>query len=213
MIGSGPLALILELALLALSHLSRALREEEPQAWKCIIRVLSHEINNSLAPIKSMAGSLESMLARSELPEEVGEDLETRRPVEVLEGKDAVIQADPDQLEQALINLVRNAVDATLETDGAGVTLRWISQEGGAPADRGRGTRTFRYGQPLRPVRYDQAGRLRDRIRPLSPDRRGPRGYSRARKSAGIPVPGRAWFSPWIRRGESAGLPAPFPFL
>jgi len=71
------------------------------------------------------------MLARSELPEEVGEDLETRRPVEVLEGKDAVIQADPDQLEQALINLVRNAVDATLETDGAGVTLRWISQEEG----------------------------------------------------------------------------------
>jgi len=58
MTGSGPLALILELALLALSDLSRALREEEPQAWKSIIRVLSHELNNSLAPIKSIAGSL-----------------------------------------------------------------------------------------------------------------------------------------------------------
>ncbi len=160
------------LQLLALSDLSRALREEERQAWKRIIRVLSHEINNSLAPIKSISGSLESLLGRSQLPEDVGEDverglavissraealgrfmasyatlarlpqpelgavaigplvrrvadLETRLPVRVAEGSDVTIQADADQLEQALINLVRNAVDATLEAQGTEVSIRW----------------------------------------------------------------------------------------
>ena len=52
------------LRLIVLSDLSRALRHEERQAWKRIIRVLSHEINNSLAPIKSIAGSLEGMLRK-----------------------------------------------------------------------------------------------------------------------------------------------------
>ena len=165
------------LQLLALSDLSRALREEERQAWKRIIRVLSHEINNSLAPIKSISGSLQSMLSRSELPEDVGEDverglavissrsealgrfmasyaklarlpkpeldevrvaelvkrvahLETRLPVDVVGGEDVLVHADPDQLEQALINLVRNAVDATIEAEGEGVTMRWLSRQG-----------------------------------------------------------------------------------
>jgi len=166
------------LQLLALSDLSRALREEERQAWKRIIRVLSHEINNSLAPIKSISGSLQAMLGRAELPADLGEDverglqvvstraealgrfmasyaklarlpaperaptqvgrlihrvahLETRLPVRVEgpeEGEgEVVLEADADQLEQALINLIRNAVDATLEADGdeATVALRW----------------------------------------------------------------------------------------
>jgi len=166
------------LQLLALSDLSRALREEERQAWKRIIRVLSHEINNSLAPIKSISGSLQAMLGRAELPGDLGEDverglqvvstraealgrfmasyaklarlpaperaptqvgrlihrvahLETRLPVRVEgpeEGEgEVVLEADADQLEQALINLIRNAVDATLEADGdeATVALRW----------------------------------------------------------------------------------------
>jgi PAS domain S-box-containing protein len=165
------------LQLIALSDLSRALREEERQAWKRIIRVLSHEINNSLAPIKSISGSLQSLLGRSELPEDVGEDverglavissraealgrfmasyaklarlpkpeldrvevgplvrrvadLETRLPVEVVDGDDVTIRADPDQLEQALINLTRNAVDATVEAGGARVTVRWLVRGG-----------------------------------------------------------------------------------
>jgi len=166
------------LQLLALSDLSRALREEERQAWKRIIRVLSHEINNSLAPIKSITGSLQGLLGRGRLPAELDEDvqrglqvmstraealgrfmasyaklarlpqpdlgpvdvpalvqrvadLETRRPVEVVRGGDVTIQADADQLEQALINLTRNAVDATLETGSeGGVTLRWITRAG-----------------------------------------------------------------------------------
>jgi PAS domain S-box-containing protein len=161
------------LQLLALSDLSRALREEERQAWKRIIRVLSHEINNSLAPIKSITGSLKSILTRHELPAELDDDvnrglqvissraeslgrfmasyaklarlpkpeldtlavaplvrraadLETRLKVTVEPGPDLTLLADPDQLEQALINLVRNAADAALEAEGRGsVTLRW----------------------------------------------------------------------------------------
>ena len=48
--------------LLVLADVSRPLRDEERQAWQRLIRVIGHEINNSLAPIKSIAGSLESML-------------------------------------------------------------------------------------------------------------------------------------------------------
>ena len=159
------------LRLIVLSDLSRALREEERQAWKRIIRVLSHEINNSLAPIKSIAGSLQSLTQRKALPPEIEEDVgsglkvisgraealgrfmasyaqlarlpephlgpvevdalvrrivavETRMDVGVDPGPDLTVQADADQLEQLLINLVRNAVDAALETEGS-VKLSW----------------------------------------------------------------------------------------
>ncbi|HMI57454.1 MAG TPA: hypothetical protein VK511_05360, partial [Gemmatimonadaceae bacterium] len=60
---------------MVLSDLSKALRDEERLAWQRIIRVLGHEINNSLAPIKSIAGSLESMLARDSMPEDWNEDM------------------------------------------------------------------------------------------------------------------------------------------
>ena len=150
------------LQLLVLSDLSRALREEERQAWKRIIRVLSHEINNSLAPIKSISGSLQSLMHREPPPPDLEEDvakgleviqaraeglgrfmgayarlarlpeptltdvrvgelvrrvasLEVRIPVSVRDGPLLEVRADPDQLEQLLINLIRNAVDASLE--------------------------------------------------------------------------------------------------
>jgi two-component system nitrogen regulation sensor histidine kinase NtrY len=162
----------LPLQLIVLSDLSRALREEERQAWKRIIRVLSHEINNSLAPIKSISGSLRSLLARQPTPADLEEDvgrglqviegraealgrfmasyaqlarlpqpqlravdvdglvrraaaLETRVPIEVIGGPRVSLQADPDQLEQLLINLFRNAADATLDERGRGVQVRW----------------------------------------------------------------------------------------
>ncbi len=182
------------LRLIILSDLSRALREEERQAWKRIIRVLSHEINNSLAPIKSIAGSLQSLTRRGSLPPDLEEDvesglkliasraeslgrfmasyaqlarlpeprlapvevnalvrrivaIETRVEVGVRPGPDVVVQADADQLEQLLINLVRNAVDAALETKGS-VELSWsvigdqlhmvVADEGpGLPGDIG----------------------------------------------------------------------------
>jgi len=182
------------LQLIVLSDLRRALREEERQAWKRIIRVLSHEINNSLAPIKSIAGSLQSLTRRGSLPPDLDEDvesglkvissraeslgrfmasyaqlarlpepnlraveveglvrrivaLETRVAVAVKPGPDLTVQADADQLEQLLINLVRNAVDAALETKGQ-VELSWfvvgdrlhvvVADEGpGLPVDTG----------------------------------------------------------------------------
>ena len=63
--------------LLVLTDLSRALREEERQTWQRLVRVLSHEINNSLAPIQSIAGSLPSLLARAASPADADEDLES----------------------------------------------------------------------------------------------------------------------------------------
>jgi len=157
--------------LLVITDLSRALREQERQAWQRLIRVLGHELNNSLAPIKSMAGSLGSLLLREPKPPDWREDaqrgldviasradalgrftsaytrlarlpqprpqplevgswirrvagLETRLPVTLRPGPELTIRADGDQLEQLLINLVQNAVDAALET-GGGVTVRW----------------------------------------------------------------------------------------
>ena len=148
--------------LLIVSDLSRALREEERQAWQRLIRVLGHELNNSLAPIKSIAGTLSSLTVRAALPQEVSLDmqgglrvianrveslnrfmqaytrlarmpaptrtrieigplvqrvasLERRLPVKTLEGPSISIDADPDQIEQVLINLIRNAVDASLD--------------------------------------------------------------------------------------------------
>lgn len=162
--------------LLVLSDLSRALREEERQAWQRLVRVLGHELNNSLAPIKSMAGTLENMLVRDPLPKDWQEDmqrglgviasrsealsrfmgsyarlarlpppkfqsvdvgewirrvvgLETRLHVTLLPGPEMNIQADGDQLDQLLINLIRNAVDAALET-GGGAQVRWKKRGG-----------------------------------------------------------------------------------
>jgi nitrogen fixation/metabolism regulation signal transduction histidine kinase len=157
--------------LVVLSDLSRALREEERQAWQRLIRVLGHEINNSLAPIRSIAKSLEEafertgdkgpsdedlrrglavIAARSEslsrfmaaysrlarlprpklAPVELSAlarrvmGLETRMPVRLLSPSALSVTADADQLEQLLINLVSNAVDAALET-GGGVSISW----------------------------------------------------------------------------------------
>jgi two-component system nitrogen regulation sensor histidine kinase NtrY len=151
-----------------------------------LIRVIGHEINNSLAPIKSIAGSLETMLARStgsdpkfgsdpvptfwSDPEAIDDmkrglaiiaarsdslsrfttayarlaklpaprldavnvpalvrriaAVETRLPIHIPDGPDVTIRADPDQLEQLLINLVHNASDAALQTGGS-VTVAW----------------------------------------------------------------------------------------
>jgi len=158
-------------SMLVITDLTRALREEELQAWQRIVRVLGHELNNSLAPIKSIAGSLEMLVARDPKPDDWQDDmrsglkiiatrseglsrfmasyarlaklprpqklsmsvadwirgvagLETRLAVAVTPGVDSSIQADRDQLEQLLINLVRNAVDASRET-GGGVTISW----------------------------------------------------------------------------------------
>jgi PAS domain S-box-containing protein len=161
--------------LLVFADLSRALREEEQQAWQRIVRVLSHEINNSLTPIKSIAHSIKRMLSRvPDLPRaaEIQDglnlietrsgslgrflrayaqlarlpkpqqrnvqiaplaqrivELENRLPVTIATSEDVAINADPDQLEQLLINIIRNAVDATLETSGR-VWIDWRAEDG-----------------------------------------------------------------------------------
>src|SRR2546428_2794781 len=162
--------------LLVLADVSRALSEEERRAWQRVIRVLSHELNNSLAPIKSIAQSRVELVRRDPAPPDWRDDLrkglgviggraeslsrlmaayarlarlprprlepvpvvewvrrvaalETRRTVSVCPGPDVTIHADGGQLDQLLINLVRNAVDATLE-GGGGVELGWTAHNG-----------------------------------------------------------------------------------
>ena len=158
--------------ILLLADVSVPLREEEQVAWKRLIRVLGHELSNSLAPIKSIAGSLlarvdalqaedntindfrrglgvvegradalhrfvQSYRKLAQLPPptlkavEFGPlieriaALEQRLPVRVDPGPKVVLQADPDQLEQMLINLLRNAVDASLASVGEPVRATW----------------------------------------------------------------------------------------
>ena len=60
--------------LMVLTDLSRTLREEERNAWQRLVRVLGHEMNNSLAPIKSIAGSLETLLRRNPPPPDWQDD-------------------------------------------------------------------------------------------------------------------------------------------
>lgn len=158
--------------LLLLADVSQPLQEEEQIAWKRLIRVLGHELSNSLAPIKSIAGSL---LARAETissdettirdfrrglsvvesradalhrfvqsyrllaqlpppslkPVQAGPLLERvalleqRVPVHVDAGPAVVLNADPDQLEQMFINLLTNAVDASLGNGAKPVRVGW----------------------------------------------------------------------------------------
>lgn len=155
--------------LLVLTDLSKALRDEERQAWQRLIRVIGHELNNSLAPIMSTASTLADLLRREPSPEIWRDDaergmariaercaslnrfvaaygrlarlppptrapipvaslvrrvvaLEQRLAVAVLPGPDLVLDADADQLEQLLINLVKNAVDAVEERPAEGVS-------------------------------------------------------------------------------------------
>ena len=165
-----------QLQLLVLTDLSQTLREEERSAWQRLLRVLGHELNNSLAPIKSVAGSLADLIGREPEPSDWREDmhrglavissradslarfiesysklarlppprleplkigallsrvvsLETRLRVDVASGPELVVRGDDVQLEQLLINLVRNAVDASMETNGR-VEVGWQQKNG-----------------------------------------------------------------------------------
>jgi len=148
--------------LIVLTDVSRALREEERMAWQRLIRVLGHELNNSLTPIKSIAGSLRSQISAAALNSDQRHDferglsivetradslnrflqayrllaqmpppavrstalpqiiervagLETRIHVKIMAGPAVELMVDPDQIEQMLINVQRNAVEAALE--------------------------------------------------------------------------------------------------
>jgi len=149
-------------SLVVIADLSQPLREEELKAWQRLVRVIGHELNNSLAPIKSIAGSLTSLLRRpqkapdweddmrggleiietraeglnqfmqsyarlaklpapSKQPCEIGPllrrvvSLETRAEIKLTEGPAMTVSLDAAQLEQVVINLLKNAVEATPE--------------------------------------------------------------------------------------------------
>jgi len=166
----------LPLELLVLTDVSRSLRDEERLAWQRLIRVIGHEINNSLAPIKSVAHSLERSLGRPPRPPDWESDLQSglgvisaradalgrftaayaqlarlpapslkavplrllvervaalehRGRVIVRGGPEVTVHVDPDQLEQLLINLLRNGVEAALESGGE-VHLAWDVRRG-----------------------------------------------------------------------------------
>jgi len=166
----------LPLDMVVLADISRVLRSEERQVWQRLVRVLSHEINNSLAPIKSLTGTMTSLLDRAPrapdwetdlrkgleviatrsdalnrfmasyarlaklpppvlAPLEVGDwvrraiHLETRLPVRLIEGPPLTLRADGDQLDQVLINLLTNALEAAQET-GGGVEVTWTGRDG-----------------------------------------------------------------------------------
>ncbi|HLY40791.1 MAG TPA: ATP-binding protein [Terracidiphilus sp.] len=158
--------------LLLLADVSQPLREEEQAAWKRLIRVLGHELSNSLAPIKSIAGSLLARVDQMQGEEETAHDfrrglgviesradslhrfvqsyrilaqlpppqlkhvpaspllervalLEQRVQVQLEPGPSAVLQADPDQLEQMFINLLTNAADASLANGSKPIRMTW----------------------------------------------------------------------------------------
>lgn len=161
--------------LIMLHDLSAALDEVERRAWQRLIRVLSHELNNSLTPIGSLAGSLSSIVEEPDLDgvrndlrlglEVIGRRatslarflsgygrlarlpplqskpfrldlalsrlamLDRRLPIVVVSTDVAIVCGDEDQLAQAFINLLRNAVEATLTTAG-GVRVAWRSEGG-----------------------------------------------------------------------------------
>jgi len=161
--------------MVVLADISRVLRAEERQVWQRLVRVLSHEINNSLAPINSLAGTLTSLLDREPRPPDWEEDLhkgldvirarsdalnrfmasyarlaklppptlapldvgewvrrvvhlEGRLPVRLIEGPPVTIRADGDQLDQVLINLVKNAAEAA-ETTGGAAEVTWALRD------------------------------------------------------------------------------------
>lgn len=164
--------------LLVVSDISQALRAEERKAWKNLIRVLGHELNNSLTPIQSIAATLNDRIIRhgvdkipatdfssglsiinkragslarfisvysklAKLPEPEIKlvsvkkilqrvvDLQMSTEINMLPGPDIKILLDPDQIEQLLINLLRNALEAISETNNAGqVEIAW-REEGG----------------------------------------------------------------------------------
>ncbi len=162
--------------LVVIADLSQPLREEELKAWQRLVRVIGHELNNSLAPIKSIAGSLTTMLKRPQRAVDWEQDmlggleiiesrseglnkfmqsyarlaklpapnkqpcelapllrrivnLEGRTNVQLLEGPDLTVSMDAAQVEQVLINLIKNAVEAA-EENGGNVRVGWRKAPG-----------------------------------------------------------------------------------
>lgn len=150
--------------LVLLRQLTAELRRQEVQTWKKVIRVISHELNNSLAPIASLAHSGAELLRRGQyerlptalatieerarhlegfirdyarfakLPAPRLEAVEWRRFVAQLRSQvafavdlqqvDGTVRIDAAQIEQALLNLLRNAHESEGPPDEVRLSLR-----------------------------------------------------------------------------------------
>lgn len=158
--------------LVVFGDLSRPLREEQLRSWQRLVRVLGHELNNSLAPIKSIAATLGAAIERKPRPADLEQDLqsglgiiasrseslerflqgytrlarlpppqvavfdlgtllrrvaalELRLGVTLQPGPPTRMMADESQIEQAIINLVKNAVEASIEKGSPSVVVSW----------------------------------------------------------------------------------------
>ncbi|HEY4249010.1 MAG TPA: ATP-binding protein [Lacunisphaera sp.] len=163
--------------LVVIADLSQPLREEELKAWQRLVRVIGHELNNSLAPIKSIAGSLNTMLRRPQRADDWEQDmmggleiiearaeglnrfmqsyarlaklpapvrqpvdlapllrrivtLGTRSNVVLIDGPEIKLSIDAAQIEQVIINLVKNAIEAVEETNTGNVRVTWKKLSG-----------------------------------------------------------------------------------
>jgi two-component system nitrogen regulation sensor histidine kinase NtrY len=159
--------------LLLISNVSKAFKEQERDSWQRILRVLGHELNNSLTPIRSMSESLLTLISSKNKPDDWQEDVESginlinkrthaisrfmqdfsklaklptpstrltdfkgiiERCCQLLgesnfnlqSGDSVEIIADADQLEQLLINILKNGIEASPE--GEKVAVSWFTQ-------------------------------------------------------------------------------------
>jgi nitrogen fixation/metabolism regulation signal transduction histidine kinase len=161
--------------LLFITDIRTLLRSEERKAWQNLVRVISHEINNSLSPIASISQTLKRIIERDGNPVDTAENLREGlniiserakglsqfvdsykqlaklpepqpRPVSVqqlveksvalfsgatikIETKtDLLLLLDPVQFEQVLINLLKNAIEATVQANcDSDITINWYS--------------------------------------------------------------------------------------
>lgn len=157
--------------LIFITDIQSLLREEERQAWQKLLRVLSHEINNSIAPIASIGETLEKMVQRqysgtefdNDLKEGLGVITERAQSLNIfiqryqklaklplptktlfsiepllqsvallfpdanieLESKDLQVYADKDQLQQVLVNLLKNACESMCDNSTEKISVHW----------------------------------------------------------------------------------------
>lgn len=163
--------------LIFITDVSHILRKEEEKAWKNLVRVLSHEINNSLTPIASISQTLEKISKKSSNLSEHSDDLQAglqliaersralrdfvnsyrelnqlplpdKKPTDLLQMSNKLVQlfgekkllvknkdkliisGDPIQIEQVLINLIKNGIEAckllSKDEPVARIELRWL---------------------------------------------------------------------------------------
>jgi two-component system nitrogen regulation sensor histidine kinase NtrY len=165
--------------LFLLKQMTRELSRQEVETWKKVIRVIAHELNNSLAPISSLAHSGRQIVLRPDAAqfERIFQTIEERakhlhtfidgyarfaklpRPLAEAVDWNAFLRAlqntspfvivgdvpsrpgffDPAQVEQVLINLIKNAVEAGASAETIEVTV--AEQAGGFGIQiRDRGT-------------------------------------------------------------------------